>query len=641
MTSVTNAPRLSPSTAEQLAADLFGIEGRATPLPSERDQNFRIQSPDGRWFVLKIANPAEDPAMLDAENAAIRHLARTALVPALVTARSGGDIARYEHYFVRLISGLAGKPLAETPRHTDALLADLGRAVGQIDRALASFDHPALHRDFYWDLATAPDVIARYLPRVERRRDARCHRVRRSASIRRTVVPRLPTLRRSVIHGDVNDFNVLVDARTERVTGIVDFGDMVFSHTVNDAAIAMAYAALDKADPLGAAAHRGGRISRGECAQRGRDRGAVRPDADAPGVERVRGGPSAGRAARTASTSGSARRRSTGRCRCSQASIRGLRTTGCAMRCGLVPVPHAPRVVAWLRSQAAALAPLTGHDLKTAPVLGLDMSAGSTLVASNPADNAAEPFSRRVFAAMEKAGAVAGVGGYDEARLIYATDAYATGPVTAERRTVHIGIDVTMPAGTPLYAPLDGVVHGFENAAARLDYGPVIVLRHEIPGDEAATFYTLYGHLDPRVAPGAPCRQANQGRRAIRRDWRASRERRLVAARARPGHHGHARRAVQLQRRRARKPAPHLAQHFAGHESDSRDSPGALRAPSVNGGAAARPGTSASAATSACRTAAGRCRLSAAGCSTCSTRPAGRSSTRTTTCRTSGTRIRA
>ena len=500
MTSVTNAPRLSPPTAEQLARDLFGVEGHATALPSERDQNFRIQSPDGRWFVLKIANPAEDPAMLDAENAAIRHLARTSLVPALVTARSGSEIVRHDHYFVRLISGLAGEPLAETPRHTDALLADLGRAVGQIDHALASFDHPALHRNFYWDLATAPDVIARYVPRVT---DAGMRGVIESviSVYQGTVVAKLPTLRRSVIHGDVNDFNVLADARTGRVTGIVDFGDMVFSHTVNDAAIAMAYAALDKVDPLGAAGVVAGgyhavnalnedeiaalfglmlmRLALSVCVAAHQQ--AARPDSEYLGISQAA-------ISRTLPV------------------LAGIHPRLAHYRlrdaCGLEPVPHAPRVVAWLRSNVGALAPLTGHDLKTASVLGLDMSAGSTLVASNPADNAAEPFGRRVFAAMEKAGAVAGVGGYDEARLIYACDAYATGPVTAERRTVHIGVDVTMPAGTPLYAPLDGVVHGFENAAARLDYGPVIVLRHEIPGDEAATFYTLYGHLEPESLQG-------------------------------------------------------------------------------------------------------------------------------------------
>jgi 4-aminobutyrate aminotransferase-like enzyme len=138
--------------------------------------------------------------------------------------------------------------------------------------------------------------------------------------------------------------------------------------------------------------------------------------------------------------------------------------------------------------------------LRATPVAGLDLSAGSTLVASNPADNAAAPLTERLFAAMREAGAEIGVGGYDEARLIYATDAFASGAVTDERRTVHIGIDVTMAPGAPLYAPLDAIVHGFEDAQTRLDYGPVIVLRHDIPAGESGagpvSFYTLYGHLD-------------------------------------------------------------------------------------------------------------------------------------------------
>jgi 4-aminobutyrate aminotransferase-like enzyme len=173
--------------------------------------------------------------------------------------------------------------------------------------------------------------------------------------------------------------------------------------------------------------------------------------------------------------------------------------------CGLPPVPHSPRVVEWLRANAHPVAPLTGRDLRTTPVLGLDMSAGSTLVASNPADNTAEPFTRRVMAAMRDAGVKIGVGGYDEARLIYATDAFASGAVTDERRTIHIGIDVTLDPGTPLYAPLNGVVHGFEEAREPLDYGPVIVLRHDIAasaGGSPLSFYTLYGHLDRRSLEG-------------------------------------------------------------------------------------------------------------------------------------------
>jgi 4-aminobutyrate aminotransferase-like enzyme/Ser/Thr protein kinase RdoA (MazF antagonist) len=500
MTTVADAPRLSPDDAERIASDLFGLTARAAPLPSERDQNFRLETADGARFVLKIANAGEDRRMLEAENATMRHLVATRLVPALVPTRSGGDIGRFESHDVRLVTWLDGRPLADTPRQTESLLGDLGRSVGLIDRALESFDHPALHRTFHWDLADARPVIQQHLPGVP---DPALRQVIEAllAVHQDTVVPRLPALRRSAIHGDVNDYNVLVDARTGRVTGIVDFGDMVFSHTVNDLAIAMAYAALGKADPLGAAAAVAAgyhgvhpltedelavlyglmamRLCLSACVAVAQQ--AERPDHDYLGI--------------------------------SQSSIRTALPKLAAIHprlahyrlreaCGLSPVPHAPRIVDWLRANAHQVAPLTGHDLRATPTLGLDMSVGSTLVASNPADNAAEPFARRVSAAMREAGAAIGAGGYDEARVIHSTDALATGVVTDERRTVHIGLDLTLPAGSPLYAPLAGVVHGFEDAATRRDDGPVIVLRHQIPGDEPLTFYTRYGHLARQALEG-------------------------------------------------------------------------------------------------------------------------------------------
>jgi len=500
MTLLENAPRLTLDAAEGLARDLFGLTARAAELPSERDQNFRLRSAEGVCFVLKIANAGEDRRMLEAENATMCHLAATHLVPVPLPTRAGDDIARFETYHVRLVTYLEGRPLADTPRQTDSLLVDLGRSVGRIDRALTTFDHPALHRRFYWDLAQAPAAIERGLPRVP---DTQLRRTIESmlAVHQDVVVPRLASCRQSVIHGDVNDYNVLVDVRTDRVTGIIDFGDMVFSHTVNDLAIAMAYAALGKPDPLGAAAavasgyHAVHPLTEGELAALyglmamrlclsvciGAVQQADRPDRDYLGI--------------------------------SQAPIRATLPMLAAIHprlahyrlrdaCGLAPVPHTPRVVEWLRANRDHMAPLTGHDLAVTPVRGVDMSAGSPLIASNPDDNAAEPLALRVAAAMRRAGVAIGVGGYDEARVIYRADAFATGAITDERRTIHIGLDLTLPPGSPLYAPLDGTVHGFEDAAARLDYGPLIVLRHEVGGDERLTFYTLYGHLDRRSLEG-------------------------------------------------------------------------------------------------------------------------------------------
>ncbi|MCX6708891.1 MAG: peptidoglycan DD-metalloendopeptidase family protein [Candidatus Woesearchaeota archaeon] len=75
-----------------------------------------------------------------------------------------------------------------------------------------------------------------------------------------------------------------------------------------------------------------------------------------------------------------------------------------------------------------------------------------------------------------------GIGRYNENRTIYARSPLFAG------RTVHLGIDIFAPTGTPVYAPLDGKIHSFQNNAHFGDYGPTIILQHE-------EFFTLYGHL--------------------------------------------------------------------------------------------------------------------------------------------------
>lgn len=87
------------------------------------------------------------------------------------------------------------------------------------------------------------------------------------------------------------------------------------------------------------------------------------------------------------------------------------------------------------------------------------------------------------------AGAIAGVGGYLENRSLYQHTDLFQGD---SERCIHIGVDVFMPAETPLYAPLDSIVHSFANRQVSGDYGPVIILRHELDSFE---FHSLYGHL--------------------------------------------------------------------------------------------------------------------------------------------------
>ncbi len=82
-------------------------------------------------------------------------------------------------------------------------------------------------------------------------------------------------------------------------------------------------------------------------------------------------------------------------------------------------------------------------------------------------------------------------GGYNEIRTIYKRSAVFKNDFS-EERNIHIGLDLWIKAGTNVLAALDGKIHSFQNNKSLGDYGPTIILEHEV---ENVKFYTLYGHL--------------------------------------------------------------------------------------------------------------------------------------------------
>jgi 4-aminobutyrate aminotransferase-like enzyme/Ser/Thr protein kinase RdoA (MazF antagonist) len=249
---------LAPAAAERIAAERFGIAASAEPLASERDLNFRLRDRDGRDYVLELANPAEDPAVVDLETRALLHVAacdpelpvprvlRTAAgaLSSVIEARDG------RRSIARLLSYLPGTALGSAPRGAECL-RDVGATLARLGHALRGFFHPAADRELPWDLKRAQRLRAR----VREIEPAGLRRLADESLARfeARVLPRLPGLRAQVIHNDVSRSNTLVDARGERVVGILDFGDLVHAPLVDDVAVTVTEALLDAADPLGAA----------------------------------------------------------------------------------------------------------------------------------------------------------------------------------------------------------------------------------------------------------------------------------------------------------------------------------------------------------------------------------------------------
>jgi 4-aminobutyrate aminotransferase-like enzyme len=214
-------PRFTEAEAARLARELFGLAGEARDLGSERDQAFLVGD-----RVVKIANAAEDPAVLAFEAAAIEHALAVdpglPLAPQLATATADGHVVRL---FERMPGRHGGAGLS------DAAVRAYGATQARLTRALRGFFHPAAGRELLWDLRHAqqlrrhvrltahPDLVTAVLDRHER--------------IRWELLPA------QVVHNDLNLGNVLLDD-DGFVTGIVDFGDSCHTARVADLAIAVA-----------------------------------------------------------------------------------------------------------------------------------------------------------------------------------------------------------------------------------------------------------------------------------------------------------------------------------------------------------------------------------------------------------------
>src|SRR5215831_1652470 len=488
--------------AIRLARDIYGLEVSARSLPGEYDHNFQVKTADGRTFVLKVMHETREGAFLDLQCQALQHLADRApglVLPRVQLTLQGEAFTKVglkngQERFVWLLSFLPGTVLAEVRHHTPEMLDRLGRLLGKIDLALRDFSHPAAVRELKWDSAQAL-WIREYLSYIkDPSKRAMVERV--LAHYEAEVVPLIPKLRKSVIYGDANDYNVLVsnaDLQSSTAVSVIDFGDMHHGWVVSEPAIAAAYAILGKGEPLAAAVavvsgfHRVFPLEEVELPAlfpliemrlavsvvNSAFRKRMVPDdpyvtvSEAPAWEALR---------------------------CLAKIHPRFAHYTFRQGCDLPSAKKISSLQHWLKDCGANAAPVLDQDLRTAPCHVFDLSVSNAFLGADPQNAEMPALAEAIERKLKQVNSVVGIGRYDEPRLLYTSPLFGqSSNPTDERRTVHLGIDLFVPAGSPVYAPLDGTVHMVANNPAPLDYGPVVVLKHTM--NDSEEFFTLYGHL--------------------------------------------------------------------------------------------------------------------------------------------------
>lgn len=487
-------PPFSSEDARDILARHYNIRVRTSrALPSELDRNYFLESATGKRYVLKVSHLSVSDEILDLQNAALEHLAQSMdLFSKVIRANDGrATIAVTStsgvQYRARVLTYIQGISLREFRPHSPRLLANIGTRLGELSTALQGFDHSEKRLDYRWNIRNLLEIALYAQDLPQRRKEIFDSFL---AHYQRELIPELSELRHSFVYNDPNDTNILIHARgfqSAYVAGMIDFGDMVYSPAVTDLAVALAYIMMNTARPLERAMpvirayHEVFPLTDTEmrllftliiarlCLSVSLSWHQQKEEPDNPHL--------------SISESGAWRLLETLHAISPRYAHYLIRSA-----CGLPAHPQA-RALANL-IEKLSIKPILGYLLTEANSIALDLGMGSRLLAkvADLADPAAYaiPFNNHLNGQI-------GIGRYNEVRPTYLHDQFALSH--NELRCIHLGIDLFVPSGTPIYAPLEGTVYSLQECDLEQGNHPTLILKHQPRAD--LSFYTLYSHLSP------------------------------------------------------------------------------------------------------------------------------------------------
>jgi 4-aminobutyrate aminotransferase-like enzyme len=231
----------------------YDISAEIKPLEGHVDKNYLLYINEIPEYVLKLSLDLTDKPFLKAQNLIFDHLKSLDRYdfPQIITGLDGKSIYLYtdengNQYQARLLKYLPGEFLAKT-NHSDHLLIDFGEFLAEMDKVLIDFQSPEIMvRHYEWDLQYFLEYTD-FLPYIS----DPAHRKLIEyflLQFRENISPIQHLLRKSVVHNDANDWNIL--SNDKNVIGAIDFGDVVYSFTISEVVVGATYIALESEDPL-------------------------------------------------------------------------------------------------------------------------------------------------------------------------------------------------------------------------------------------------------------------------------------------------------------------------------------------------------------------------------------------------------
>ena len=476
----------------QFVKSLYGLEGIWQALPGELGLHFRLTTPEGLRYVVKVNHETNTDQWLDLQHQCMawaHDRIQGFQLPYSITAKDGKTYHEVDKgQWLQVLEWVPGRLFAHVRPHTSELLADAGKKLGLLTKALQGFEHPYARRFLKWDIA-ASSWTRPYLDLFD---SGQKGKIQQLWARFEAIQPMLSTCRKQVLYHDANDYNVLVteDPYLPAIAGFIDFGDVVHTQTIHDLAIACTYLLMDSPDPvhqsipLIAAYHQVFPLTTEEIHCLAGCIGSRLLISATVAAINIKENPA--NAYLQVSTQG-----------VWDMIDRWLGVDPDYMEmvfrhaCSKEPSPKRQQYDAWVNI-APRLHPVIRANWQ-AEAIHLDLSVGSPDLGHFSEYSDLALFEAKINRWIAGGGHRVGYGGYLEIRPLYTSDHFRDmGPEGPRWRTQHLGLDLWSPAGEPVYAPLDGCVHSMQDNQGDRNYGTTILLEHRF-GD--LTFYTLYGHL--------------------------------------------------------------------------------------------------------------------------------------------------
>ena len=456
-------------------------------LNSERDRNFLVNINSKQKYILKISNPEESKELLDLQDYVLDNLGKRNSLKQYIPKKIHSTIKIYSDLMnrkccVRILSYIDGKMYASV-KHNVFLEQSLGTLLGNLSKELQNLIKPSAFRKFEWDPSNISWINKEInLFKGKYKNIILINLKEHNFFVKKNIMK----LRFSLTHGDANNYNLVV--KKNKILGLLDYGDMIYAPTVNDLAISLSYALMNKDDLYSTlkniivSYHKIFQISFDEIYSL---------------ITLVK--------ARLTITVVMAEKQRKKFPDNNYLSISEKDAWKLLKKLNSIN----PYLLIFLIRDFCGYSILKNYELinnflKTnnfSSVLDINLNhinksiisfSSNSIFTKNYAHKPIQ-LTKHINTYLKNNDSEIGIGSYLERRNVYQGSNYISKLNIKTRRNIHIGIDIFAKAGTNIRAPLDGKVFILKDNNFEYDYGPTIILEHKI--NNLDKFYTIYGHL--------------------------------------------------------------------------------------------------------------------------------------------------